>query len=317
MFQTKKFKMKCFVVGGAGFLGSNLVERLLKDQHQVTVYDNFSKGKLEFLDQSKVRVIKGNVLDFERLKEKMKDHDFVFHLAANADIAESVKDPSIDFDLGIQATFNVLEAMRRNGIKNIAFSSGSGIYGDVGKMPTAEWFGPLLPTSMYGASKLAAEGLISAFCHLYDMKGWVFRFANVVGKNQTHGVAFDFINKLKKNPKKLEILGDGQQSKSYIHVSDVVSAMLYIINLVDEKINLFNVATDDYITVKEIADIVIEEMKLADVKINFTGGDRGWRGDIPIVRFDLSKIHNWGWSCRHSSRGAVKKSVQEMLNAIK
>jgi len=308
-------KIKYFIIGGAGFIGSNLVEKLLKEKHQVTVFDNFSNGKLKFLDRknNNLKVIKGDVLDEKRLREKMKDHDFVFHLAANADIAKSVQDPSIDFDLGIQATFNILEAMRRNGIKKIAYSSGSGVYGDVGITPTDECFGPLMPTSMYGASKLSAEGLISAFCHVYDMQAWIFRFANVVGKNQTHGVAFDFIKKLNKNPKFLQILGDGKQSKSYIHVSDVINAMRYITDLANEKINVFNVATEDYITVEEIADIVIEEMKLKSVMIDFTGGRGGWKGDVPIVRFNIDKIHNYGWKAKLNSKKAIKKSVREML----
>jgi len=181
---------------------------------------------------------------------------------------------------------------------------------------TPEDFGPLLPISMYGASKLGAEGIISAFCNMFDMQAWIFRFANVVGKKQTHGVGFDFIKKLKKNSNKLEILGDGTQSKSYIHISDVIEVMLFVIKNSKERVNIFNVATDDYTTVNEIARIVIEEMKLKNVEFVYTGGKRGWKGDVPVVRFDITKIHKLGWKAKYNSREAVRLSIQDLLKEL-
>jgi UDP-glucose 4-epimerase len=203
--------------------------------------------------------------------------------------------------------------MRVNGVKEILYPSGSGIYGDLGITPTPENFGPLLPISMYGASKLACEGMISAFCHMFGMRAWIFRFANVVGKRQTHGVGYDFIRKLKSDPSRLEILGDGAQSKSYIHVSDVIGAMLIAYENSTDRVNIYNVAADDYIDVAAIAGIVIEEMGLEGVKLKYTGGDRGWKGDVPKVRFVLDKIHRLGWSACYNSEEAMRRSIREQL----
>ena len=313
--------MKYFVTGGAGFIGSNIVHKLLQDKNNcITIYDNFSSGRRSHIEDclkdKRVRLIEGDLLNLSLLDRSIKGHDFVFHFAANADIAKSMIVTDLDLKLGIITTYNVVEAMRINGIKMIAYSSGSGIYGDVGKINTSENYGPLVPISMYGASKLGAEGIISAFSHLYDMKAWIFRFANMVGKRQTHGICFDFIRKLKQEPTRLEILGDGTQSKSYIHVSDVIEAMLFIIKNTKNKVNIFNVATDSYITVTEIAKIVVEEMGLNKVKFVYTGGDRGWKGDVPIVRFDLTKIHTLGWKAKYNSREAITLSIKELLKEL-
>ena len=310
--------MKYFVTGGAGFIGSNMVDKLLQNnRNEVTVFDNFCSKKTSYnkfrLKNKRLKVIKGDLLNLELLKKTIKYHDVTFHFAANSDIAKSISETDLDLRLGIIATYNVVEAMRINGIKKIVYSSGSGVYGDVGLTETSENFGPLLPISMYGASKLGAEGIISAFCHLFDMKAWIFRFANVVGKNQTHGVCVDFMRKLKSNPKRLEIRGDGNQSKSYIHISDVIEAISFAINYSKERVNLFNVATDDYITVNEIAKIVVEEMGCKNVEFTYTGGERGWDGDVPIVRFDLEKIKKIGWQAKYSSSEAVRLSFQELL----
>ncbi len=310
--------MKAFITGGAGFIGSNMTKRLLeKSTNEITIYDNFCSGRMDYIETylktGKVKLIKGDLLELEKLKQAMKNHDFVFHFAANPDISKAMTEPDLDLRLGIIATFNIVEAMRLTGINKIAYSSGSGIYGDVGLTETPENFGPLLPSSMYGASKLGAEGIISAFCHMFDMQSWVFRFANVVGGNQTHGVGYDFINKLIADPVKLTILGDGTQSKSYIHINDIIDAMLFIIEKTNEKVNIFNVATDDYITVNEIAEIVLEEMNLKSVKLEYTGGKRGWKGDVPVVRFNLNKIHKLGWKSNLNSKQAVSASIKEML----
>ena len=311
--------MKYFITGGAGFIGSTMTERLLANENnKVTIFDNFCSGQMKYIEQytndKRFKLIKGDLLDLNTVKEAIKGHDFVFHFAANPDIAKAMIETDLDLRLGVIATYNLLESMRLAGVKNIAYSSGSGVYGDVGLTETPENFGPLLPSSMYGASKLGAEGIISAFCHMFDMQAWMFRFANVVGKNQTHGVGFDFIRKLKENPRKLLILGDGSQSKSYIHVEDIIDAILFIIKSTNATVNIFNVATDDYITVNEIAEVVAEEMKLKDVIFGYTGGKRGWKGDVPVVRFNLTKIHSLGWKSKYNSKEAIRKSIREMLS---
>jgi len=309
-------KKRYFVAGGAGFIGSNMADALM-ERGEVTVFDNLSSGRMDHLVQHRdnpgFNFVEGEIGDLDHLIRAMEGHDVVCHFAANPDIARSMLETDLDIREGTILTYNVLEAMRKNGVKEILYPSGSGIYGDLGTTPTAEDFGPLLPISMYGASKLACEGLISAFSHMFEMRAWVFRFANVVGERQTHGVGFDFINKLKADPTELAILGDGTQSKSYIHVSDVIRAMLFVYENADERVNIFNVATDDYIDVSSIADLVIEEMGLTEVQLVYSGGDRGWKGDVPKVRFNLDKIHRLGWDARYDSREAVCLSIREML----
>lgn len=313
--------MRYFITGGAGFVGSNTVDRLLQNENnEVTVLDNFSSGQMSYIEQHlgnrRFKLIKDDLLNLSKVKDTIKGHDFVFHFAANADIAKSMVQTDLDLKLGIISTYNVLEAMRVNKIKKVAYSSGSGVYGDVGLTETAEDFGPLLPISMYGASKLGAEGIISAFCNMFDMQAWIFRLANIVGKRQTHGVGFDFVRKLRKNSNKLEILGDGTQSKSYIHVSDVIEAMQFLIENSNEIVNVFNVATDDYITVNTIARIVASQMGLENVVFEYTGGQKGWKGDVPVVRFDLTKAHNLGWRAKYNSREALRLSIQELLGEL-
>ncbi len=290
-------KKKIFITGGAGFIGSNLTARLGK-QNKITVYD-LKNGE--------------DLLDSEKLKKAMKDHDFVFHLASNPDIAKSEKYPRLDLDQGIISAFNVLEAMRQNNIKNIAFTSGSGVYGDQGTLRTKESFGPLLPVSMYGASKLAVEGLIAAFCHIYDMQAWIFRPANIVGRHQTHGVGYDFIKKLRDDPKNLQILGDGSQSKSYLYIDDLINALISVIEKSNDKVNLFNIASDTFVDVKTIAQITINEMGLKNVKLHFGTGPRGWKGDVPKVRMDTSKIKKLGWQAKLNSKEAIRQSIQDLL----
>ena len=313
--------MKYFVTGGAGFIGSNMVDALLESQDsEAVVFDNFASGKLSHVEHHlkdrRFRLIEGDLLDLPKLKSAIAGSDFVFHFAANADIAKSMIETDLDLRLGVIATYNVMEAMRLNGIRQVAYSSGSGVYGDVGLTQTTEDFGPLLPISMYGASKLGAEGLISAFCHMFDMQSWVFRFANVVGRRQTHGVGFDFIRKLRNDHTRLEILGDGNQSKSYIHIGDVLTAILFVIRRSQDAVNVFNVATDDYITVNDIAEVVIDEMGLGGVEIVHAGGKRGWKGDVPVVRFDLTKAHALGWKAKRSSAEAIRLSIKELLGEL-
>ncbi len=314
--------MNVFVSGGAGFIGSHLVARLVSvaTVEQVTVYDNFSSGEKWHLENligcPGMTVVNADIKDLSKLTEAMAGSDLVFHLASNADISMATTRPDIDFWEGTYLTQNILEAMRRNGIRRLLYTSGSGVYGETGLVPVAEDFGPLLPISTYGASKLAGEALICSYCHMFDIHARAFRFANVVGPKQTHGVVYDFIRRLRKDPTSLPILGDGSQSKSYIHVDDVLDAV-FIGNLhsAGTSYDCFNVATDNYITVRDIADLVVQEMGLGrdQVSYRFTGGDRGWKGDVPIVRFDLARIHRLGWRARYSSREALRRAIQAQL----
>jgi len=310
--------MKYFVTGGAGFVGSNLCEYLLKSgSDQITVYDNFSNGRREFLRDlaggSRLGVIEGDTLNFDFLLDALSGHDFVVHLAANADIAASSRQTDLDLKQTVMATFNVLEAMRRSGVKKIVYSSGSGVYGDVGGKATAETYGPLLPVSMYGATKLGAEGLISAFAQLFGIQAWMFRFANVVGPRQTHGVAYDFIRKLRKDPGRLEVLGNGLQSRSYLHVDDVFRAIFHVVAHETSAVSVYNVGTGDYITVKRIAEILLEEIKLPDARVEFGDAPFGWKGDIPAVGLNDDKIRALGWRQKYSSEEAVRRSIRQML----
>jgi UDP-glucose 4-epimerase len=308
--------MRYFITGGAGFIGSHLADALIQ-AHEVTVFDNLSSGKrahfAHHLDKKGFRFIQGDLKDFDHLLEAAKGHEAVFHFASNPDIARGLVETDLDLREGTLLTYNVLEAMRRNGIKSITYTSGSGIYGDQGDKALAEDFGPLLPVSLYGANKLASEGLISAFCHMFGMSAYIFRLANVVGARQTHGVTFDFIRKLTEEPATLEILGDGKQSKSYVHVEDVVGAIFFVHGRRHEILNVYNVATDDTIDVTAIARTVVREMGLANVEFVYTGGKRGWKGDVPVVRFDLRKIHELGWTARYRSADAITQSVRELL----
>ncbi len=315
---------KVFIVGGAGFIGSHFVDRLLSqsDVTYVTVYDNLSSGQAWYLshhkNSSKLKFIEGDIADCKHLEKSMADHNTVIHLASNPDIAKAATEPAIDFDKGTLLTHYVLEAMRKTGASCILYASGSGIYGDAGEHEIAENYGPLVPISTYGASKLAGEALISAYCYMFNLKGIAFRFGNVVGPRQTHGIGFDFINKLKANASELTILGDGKQSKSYVYVSDIINAVLLANEKVQECFSAFNVATGDYITVAEIAKIVVEKI-VADsnkVKLNYTGGDRGWKGDIPVVRLNTDKIKKLGWRCEYNSKQAIVKSIDEMLKQV-
>jgi UDP-glucose 4-epimerase len=244
----------------------------------------------------------------------MRGHDVVIHLASNPDIAKAMTDPTVDFWQGTHLTHNVVEAMRRAGVKRLLYASGSGIYGDLGTVEAREDHGPIIPVSTYGASKLAGEALISSYCFMFDLTACVFRFGNVVGPRQTHGVGFDFVRRLRQDPTKLRILGDGSQSKSYVHVHDVVAAVMLAYQKVEEPFRAFNVATGDYITVKEIADLAVECVGLAPgaVKYEMTGGNRGWKGDVPIVRLSTERIQSIGWKCSKNSREALKASILSM-----
>ena len=236
----------------------------------------------------------------------------MYSLASNPDIAKAISQPDVDFWEGTYLINNLLEAMRRTGVKNLLYASGSGVYGDVGATVTDEDFSPMLPSSTYGASKLACEALICSYCKMFDMNGAAFRFANVVGPDQTHGVGYDFLRKLRENPKQLTILGDGTQSKSYIYVDDIVNALRTVEKTALHGYNYYNVATLDHMTVTEIADTVVQIMGLEQVEYHYTGGDRGWKGDVPVVRLDSQKIRRLNWANQYTSAQAIRMSVQSM-----
>jgi UDP-glucose 4-epimerase len=309
------------VVGGAGFIGSHFTARLLDDPatRAVTVYDNFSSGREWHLgpraQDPRLRVVRGDVGDLDALVEATRGHDTIIHLASNPDIAKAMSQPAIDFDEGTLLTHHVVEAARIAGAGRILYASGSGVYGDLGETVAHEDHAPMLPISTYGASKLAGEALICAYCHLFDLRARVFRFGNVVGPRQTHGVGYDFVRQLLATPERLTIMGDGTQSKSYVHVDDVVGAVLLAGERTAERFRAYNVATGDSITVREIAELAVECVGLpaGRTEFAFTGGDRGWKGDVPIVRLDTSRIRALGWTHTMSSREAMRQSMLAIL----
>ena len=309
--------MKILITGGAGFIGSHLSDKLLEENNEVVIFDNLSLGRLSniqnALTNSNCKFVKGDILNKEEFFKVFEDNKFdvVFHMAANSDIAKSHTNPNVDFDNTLTTTYNVLLAMKEFGVKKIVFASTSAIYGDTG-VSVDEDYGPLFPISHYGASKLASEAYISSFCENYGFKAWITRFPNVVGERATHGAIYDFINKLKKNPTELEVLGDGTQIKPYLYVKDLVEAILLVWKKTNNKINYFNLGVDTRTTVSEMAAMVIEEMKL-DAKIKYTGGSRGWIGDVPQFSYSLDKIHNLGWSAKITSNEAIRKSIQYIL----
>jgi UDP-glucose 4-epimerase len=308
------------IVGGAGFIGSHLTDRLLSaaGTERVTLYDNFSSGRewhyAAWRDDPRLTVVRADVHEQERLTATMAGHEVVSHLASNPDIARAVTEPSIDFDEGTALTNAVVEAMRISGASTLLYASGSGVYGDLGEFEAGEDHGPLIPVSTYGASKLAGEALIASYCHMFGLVGRAFRFGNVVGARQTHGVGFDFLRRLSADPTRLRILGDGRQSKSYIHVSDVVEAVLLALHRETRPFQVYNVATGDYITVREIADMAADVLGLPprSVAYEFTGGDRGWKGDVPVVRLTTERIRSLGWSNRLRTAEALRASLDAM-----
>lgn len=311
-----------FVSGGAGFIGSHLLRRLLgpANAKRVVVFDNFSSGLESHLaplrSDPRLEVVRGDLKEKDAVIAAMRGCETVFHLAANPDIAKAVTQPDIDFWEGTYLAQNMIEAARVNGVRRVLYMSGSGVYGENASVAFAENYGPCIPISTYGASKLACEALIAAYCHMFGITARAFRFANVVGPRQTHGVGFDFVRRLRADPASLRILGDGSQSKSYIYVEDVLDAVFLVDAKCDAKFDVFNVATGDYITVREIAVLATQVCGLTGVKFEFTGGDRGWKGDVPVVRFDCAKIHALGWRCARNSAQAVRDSMAAMRDAL-
>ena len=306
-----------FITGGAGFIGSHLVDRLLAEGNTITVYDNLVSGKKENIarhfNDDNFTFIEADLLDLETLKKAMQGHEIVWHLGANTDIPGGNRVTDLDLKSCTTGTYNVLEAMRQNGMKKLLFTSTSAVYGEIEKMPTSEDDGPILPISLYGSGKLAGEGLVSAYCHLFDMKAWMFRFGNVIGYRMGHGVIFDFINKLRNNSDELEILGDGSQDKNYFLVEDCIDGMLCAFYNSKKQCDVFNLGSETNVNVTTIARIVTEEMGLKDIPFRYTGGKRGWPGDVPIVHFSLRKIAKLGWEPKHTSEEAIRIAARRLL----
>jgi UDP-glucose 4-epimerase len=307
------------IVGGAGFIGSHFADALLRQTHtaRVTLFDNFSSGRErhfhQYLGNPRLRVIRADASDLNLLTDTVRDHDLVIHLASNPDISRAATEPQIDFYQGTLLTHNVVEAVRRAGVPRLLYASGSGVYGERGETALREDSGNLQPVSTYGASKLAGEAMIASYCAMFGLTACAFRFANVVGARQTHGVGFDFLRGLRQDSRRLRILGDGRQSKSYVHVSDVVAAVLLANAHVESGFHVWNVATDDAITVTEIAEMAAESLGIRPMpQWKYTGGDRGWKGDVPVVRLDASRMRALGWKPRFSSREAMRWSLREM-----
>lgn len=316
--------MKALIIGGAGFIGSNLAMNLTNDSRfsEVRVLDNFSSGsswRLEGLGKT-LTLAKGSIEDADFLNTSMEGIDVVFHFAANPDIAKAATDPTVDFNAGTLLTQLILEAMRKSNIKTLMYASGSGVYGEWPQVNLHENHGPNIPVSTYGASKLACEALIASYCFMFDFSARAFRFANVVGAKQTHGVVYDFLRKLQKNPNVLVVMGNGSQTKPYIHVSDVISAMMLGFDDAGAKsgFDVFNVSTSDLVSVKQIAELVLSKSGLAaeNAEILFGEGDRGWKGDVPQVQLDAEKIRKLGWRPEHSSKEAITKSMYELIGEL-
>ena len=305
--------MKAFITGGAGFIGSNLTDRLLQNGHEVRVYDNLSTGQLRFLDDAKnderFSFVEGDLLDEDTLSKSMGGFQMVFHFAANADVRFGTDHPRRDLEQNTIATFNVLEAMRHQSIRKIAFASTGSVYGEAEVIPTPEDAPFPIQTSLYASSKLAGESLISSFCEGFDFQAWIFRFVSILGERYTHGHVFDFYKKLKRDPTRLEVLGNGKQRKSYLYVQDCIDSILLAIEKGQKKVNLFNLGVDGYCTVNDSIGWICEALGV-DPKLNYSGGERGWIGDNPFIYLDTQKINQMGWKPKLGIQEAILKTIK-------
>jgi len=309
------------VTGGAGFIGSHLVDALMANGATVRVIDNLSSGTLDnirsWIGNSSFEFIKGDLLNKKDLERATEKCEVIFHLAANPEVRIGSSTPEIHFEQNVVATYRLLEALRRSGMPDLfVFTSSSTVYGDASEIPTPEDYGPLKPISIYGASKLASEALISSFASTYGFRAIICRLANIIGPRSRHGVIYDFIEKLKSNPWELEILGDGTQRKSYLYVDDFVSALSTIIEKTHGKVEIFNIGSEDWVDVKTIAEIVTEEMHLKEVSFRFTGGvdgGRGWKGDVKYMLLSIEKLKSLGWKPRLNSAEAIRKTARKIL----
>ncbi len=312
--------MKVMITGGAGFIGSHLCARFLNDGHQVVAFDNLILGRREhlfpFAKNTNFAFVEADLIDLSTVRREMAGADLVVHMAANSDISQGAARTDVDMQNGTIATYNVLEAMRLNEVKQLLFASTSAIYGEASVKPTPESYGPLFPISFYGASKLACEAMISAFSHNCGIKAWMYRFANIVGSNSTHGAIHDFVARLVKEPTTLNVLGNGTQRKSYLHVSDCVEGMLYGYANVREDFSCLNLASEGVTNVRFIAEEVARQMgEATGVKpqVVFGEGDRGWVGDVPYTHLDGSAYARYGWKARMNSDEAVRQAIREVI----
>ena len=314
------------VTGGAGFIGSHLTEELLKEGHKVAVLDNFSNGKTENLQHLRVNpsltLVKEDLKKPKKLEQLARQSDTIFHLAANPEVRLGETDPRTHFEENILATFNLLEAVRKSGKpKTFVFASTSTVYGEARQVPTPEDYGPLIPISTYGASKLACEALITSYAHTFDHRALILRLANIIGPKSNHGVIVDFIKKVKANPNELTILGDGKQEKSYLYISDCIEAIIHLTETFSkntERIDVFNIGSNDKVTVTQIAKTVAQIMNTPRVKFKFTGGvdgGRGWKGDVKTMQLSIDKLVRTGWKPIYTSRQAVKRAAEALAEA--
>jgi UDP-glucose 4-epimerase len=309
--------MNCFVTGAAGFIGSNLIDTLLDNGHTVVGYDNFSTGQDKFLEialnKNIFKIIRGDLLELDHLTNAMQGCDFVFHLAANADVRFGTEHVDKDLKQNTIGTFNVLEAMRSNNIKKIAFSSTGSVYGEAKVIPTPEDAPFPIQTSFYGASKLAGESLLSAFAEGFDFQVWIFRFVSILGERYSHGHVYDFYNQLLKDPTKLSVLGNGKQRKSYLYVGDCIDAIMVVIENSNDKVNIYNLGTDEYCEVNDSIGWISEYLKLKPV-LSYTGTERGWIGDNPFIFLDTKKVINLGWKPKYTIKEGIIKTIQYLQN---
>ena len=318
--------MRVLITGGAGFIGSHLVDRLMELNWEVRVLDDLSAGSLEnverWLNSEGFEFIKGDMRNPGVVRKAVEGVDVVFHLAANPEVRIGSQSPELLYETNVLITYNLLNAIRNSNVEYLIFTSSSTVYGDAKVIPTPEDYAPLEPISVYGGAKLAAEALISGYAHTFGFRALIFRLANIIGERSNHGVIYDFINKLRRNPEELEILGDGTQRKSYLHVSDTVEGMLQVFEHFrkgDKTVDFYNLGNEDWITVREIAEIVSEEMGLTP-EFKFTGGvdgGRGWKGDVKFMRLSIEKAKRTGWRPKLDSYGAVRKTVRELLGTEK
>ncbi len=316
--------MKALVTGGAGFIGSHLVDVLLDRGNDVIVLDNLSSGKMENLHHAKGResfqFVDADLKKIPNIAEVLRGVSVVYHLAANPEVRVGAVDPSVHFEENLLATFRLLEGMRASGeAKTVVFGSTSTVYGEATQLPTPEDYGPMLPISTYGASKLGCESLISAYANTFRMRGLILRLGNCVGSRSRHGILWDFIQKLKTNPNEIEILGDGTQTKSYVHITDCLNAIFLSTESFlrsDKRVEVYNLSSPDQVSVKRITEIVVEELGLKGVKMKFTGGvdgGRGWFGDVKVMHLSVAKLMKLGWKPKFNSEGAIRAAARELV----
>ena len=305
--------MKALVTGAAGFIGSHLVERLLKTGHEVVGFDNFSTGQRRFLVGAQIsdrfKLIEGDLSDEQQIETAMRDVEFVWHLAANADVRFGTDQPRRDLEQNTIVTANVLEAMRKNEVHGIAFSSTGSIYGEASVIPTPEDCPMPVQTSLYGASKLACEGMISAYCEGFDMQAWIFRFVSILGERYTHGHIFDFYRRLLNDPDHLHILGNGKQRKSYLYIHDCLNAMFKAVEGAPSAVNVLNLGTDEYVEVNDSVDLITDHLGLTPER-SYAGGERGWIGDSPFIFLKCDRMRSLGWQPGHSIRDGILKTLK-------